>query len=108
MTSGDFYTQIPEKPPGSTALCGRKRNNLNITSKIPVHNLVNGLFFCHNSIIGGDPVNKLIARLIDCGMTREVALHMYGVYKRKGKLSDFEKYVESVEDSCREQMEVFQ
>ena len=53
-------------------------------------------------------MNVLIARLIDCGMTREVALHMYGVYKRKGKLDEFEKYVESVEESCREQMEVFQ
>jgi len=52
-------------------------------------------------------MNKLIARLIDCGMTRDVALHMYGVYKRKGKLDEFERYVESVEDSAHEQMEVF-
>lgn len=50
-------------------------------------------------------MNRLIARLIDCGMTRDVALHMYAVYKRKGQLDDFERYVESVEDSCREQME---
>ena len=50
-------------------------------------------------------MNKLIARLIDCGMTREVALHMYGEYKRCGKLDEFERYVESVEESCREQME---
>lgn len=50
-------------------------------------------------------MNKLIARLIDCGMTRDVALHMYGVYKRKGKLDEFERYVESVEESSREQME---
>jgi len=50
-------------------------------------------------------MNKLIARLIDCGMTREVALHMYSVYKRKGRLDDFERYVESVEDSAHEQME---
>ena len=52
-------------------------------------------------------MNRLIARLIDCGMTREVALHMYGVYKRRGKINDFERYVESVEESCREQMAVF-
>ena len=50
-------------------------------------------------------MNVLIARLIDCGMSREVALFMYGKYKRAGKLDDFERYVESVEESCREQME---
>ena len=50
-------------------------------------------------------MNHLIARLIDCGMSREVALHMYGVYKRKGKLDEFEKYVESVEEESREPME---
>lgn len=50
-------------------------------------------------------MNKFIARLIDCGMTREVALHMYGLYKRKNKLDEFERYVESVEEECREQME---
>lgn len=52
-------------------------------------------------------MNKLIARLIDCGMSREVALHMYGLHKKQGKLDEFEKYVESVEESSREQMEVF-
>lgn len=51
-------------------------------------------------------MNKLIARLIDCGMARQDALYMYGVYKRRGKLDAFERYVESVEDSSREQMEV--
>lgn len=50
-------------------------------------------------------MNKLIARLIDCGMSREVALFMYGKYKRSRKLDEFERYVESVEDSSREQME---
>ena len=50
-------------------------------------------------------MNHLIARLIDCGMSREVALHMYGIYKRSGRLDEFEKYVEGVEDECREQME---
>lgn len=47
-------------------------------------------------------MNKLIARLIDCGMTREVALHMYGLYKRRGQLDEFERYVESVENSVKE------
>ena len=47
-------------------------------------------------------MNKLIARLIDCGMTREVALHMYGLYKRRGQLGEFERYVESVENSVKE------
>jgi len=50
-------------------------------------------------------MNKLIARLIDCGMTRDIALFMYGKYRRAGKLDEFERYVESVEESQREQME---
>ena len=53
-------------------------------------------------------MDKLIARLIDCGMTRDVAVHMYRVYKRTGRLDRFELYVESVEESCREQMEAVQ
>ena len=47
-------------------------------------------------------MNKLIARLIDCGMTREVALYMYSKYKKAGKLWDFERYVESIEDQYME------
>lgn len=50
-------------------------------------------------------MNKLIARLIDCGMTRDVALFMYGKYKLAGELDEFERYVESVEESQREQLE---
>ena len=52
---------------------------------------------------GGDPVNKLIARLIECGMTRDVALCMARQYR--GRLHEFELYVESVEESSRGQME---
>ena len=52
---------------------------------------------------GGDPVNKLVARLIDCGMTRDVALCIARQYR--GRLHDFELYVESVEESSRGQME---
>lgn len=54
-------------------------------------------FFMPEFRRGGDPMNKLIARLIDCGMSREVALYVYGCYKRKGRLNEFERYVESVE-----------
>lgn len=50
-------------------------------------------------------MNKLIARLIDCGVPREIALAVYRVYKRDGNLFDFERYVESVEAECREPME---
>ena len=50
-------------------------------------------------------MNKLIARLIDCGMDREIALAVYYDFKRRGKLYDFERYVEGVEDECREQEE---
>lgn len=48
-------------------------------------------------------MNELIARLIDCGMTRKVALCMYRQYRHNPH--GFELYVESVEESCREQME---
>ena len=45
-------------------------------------------------------MNKLIARLIDCGMTRDVALCMYRQFK--GRPHDFELYVESIENQERE------
>ena len=48
-------------------------------------------------------MQELIARLIDCGMAREVALFISRKYK--GRLHDFELYVESVEDSSHEPME---
>ena len=50
-------------------------------------------------------MNKLIARLIDAGVPREIALAVYRDYKRRGDLYGFERYVESVEEECREQME---
>ena len=50
-------------------------------------------------------MNRLIARLIDCGIPREVALAVYASYKRQGDLFQFERYVESVEEEYREQME---
>lgn len=52
--------------------------------------------------MGGVPVNRLIARLIDCGMPREIALCMMRQYR--GNPHEFELYVESVEESNREQM----
>ena len=45
-------------------------------------------------------MNKLIARLIDCGMTRDVALCMYRKYK--GRPHEFELYVESIENQEKE------
>ena len=50
-------------------------------------------------------MNKLIARLIKCGMPREVALAVYRNYKRNSNLHEFERYVESVEEECYEPME---
>ena len=63
-----------------------------------------GLFFVI-ILAGGGDVNKLIARLIDCGMEREIALAVYRDFKRRGKLSEFERYVENVEYECQEQEE---
>ena len=48
-------------------------------------------------------MRELIARLMRCGMTRDVAVCMMRKYK--GRLREFELYVESVEESNREQME---
>ena len=48
-------------------------------------------------------MNRLIARLIDCGMSREVALCVSRQYR--GRLRDFELYVEDVEAECREPMD---
>jgi len=53
-------------------------------------------------------MNLLIARLINCGMSRDVALFMYSKYRKAGKLDQFERYVESVEEASREQMEEIQ
>lgn len=50
-------------------------------------------------------MNRLIARLIDCGIEREVALAVFRDFKRRGRLDEFERYVESVEYECREQEE---
>ena len=52
---------------------------------------------------GGILMNRLIARLIDCGMTRDVAVCMMRQYR--GRPHEFELYVESVEAECHEQME---
>lgn len=53
-------------------------------------------------------MNKLIARLIDAGMPREVALAVYRGFKRDGNLFEFERYVEGVEEECREPMDEVQ
>jgi hypothetical protein len=66
---------------------------------------VNGFFICENITEGSGDMNKLIARLIDCGMPREVALAVYRSFKRRNQLFDFEHYVESVEEECHEPME---
>ena len=50
-------------------------------------------------------MNKLIARLIDAGMPREVALAVYRNFKRTGDLYGFERYVESVEEESKCQEE---
>ena len=50
-------------------------------------------------------MNKLVARLIDCGMTRSVALC---VLRKFPDLKSAERYVEEIEEASREQMEVLQ
>ena len=50
-------------------------------------------------------MNTLIKRLIDCGMTRAVALTIYRRFRRDGRLRDFEQFVEEVEQAQNEQMD---
>lgn len=50
-------------------------------------------------------MNKLIARLIKCGMPREVAMAVYRSFMRDSNIFEFERYVEGVEEECSEQME---
>lgn len=50
-------------------------------------------------------MNNLIKRLIDCGMTRSVALTIYRRFRRDGRLRDFEHFVEEVEKEQNEQMD---
>lgn len=51
---------------------------------------------------GGVRMNRLIARLIDCGMTRDVALC---VLRQIRNPKERELYVERIEEASREQME---
>ena len=46
-------------------------------------------------------VSKLIARLIDCGMSRDVAVAIYHSFKRNSNVFEFERYVEGVEEECQ-------
>lgn len=48
-------------------------------------------------------MRDLIRRLIDCGMTREVALC---VMRQIRDPKERERYVEQVEEECREPMEI--
>ena len=45
-------------------------------------------------------MNKLIARLIKCGMPREIAVFMYRKFRKNPH--EFELYVESIERQERE------
>ena len=47
-------------------------------------------------------MNRLVARLIDCGMPRSVALC---VLRQFHSMEDAELYVEQIEEASREQME---
>lgn len=50
-------------------------------------------------------MNRLIARLIDCGMPRDVALAVCRSFMRDSNIFEFERYVEGVEEEYRGQME---
>lgn len=52
-------------------------------------------------------MNKLIARLIDCGMPREVAVAVCRNFKRHATMYELERYVESVEEEYRLQEEFY-
>lgn len=47
-------------------------------------------------------MNHLIARLINCGIPRETAVWICRYFSRNATIRAFERYVEDVEDECRE------
>ena len=50
-------------------------------------------------------MNKLVARLIDCGIPRVTAVCICQHFKRENKLDDMALYVDAVEAECNECME---
>jgi hypothetical protein len=50
-------------------------------------------------------MNKLIARLIDTGMPRNVAVSVCKSFLKNSNMFELERYVEGVEEECREQLE---
>lgn len=50
-------------------------------------------------------MNELVARLIRCGMTRDVAL--WTMRKFAGDRNAFERYVDEIEEASREPVDVF-
>ena len=52
-------------------------------------------------------MNKLIARLIDCGMPRDIAVAVCRNFKRHATMWELERYVESVEQETKEQEEFY-
>lgn len=102
MTAVSDQQHRPQSRPSFFAVfLARKRPE--VARKQHAQFIENWRLYGQNNGKGGDVMNKLVARLIDCGMTREIALFMMRQYK--GRPRDFELYVESVEESNREQME---
>lgn len=50
-------------------------------------------------------MNKLIARLIRCGMPRDVAVAVCRSFMKNSNLFELERYVEGVEEESRTQEE---
>lgn len=50
-------------------------------------------------------MQKLIARLIDCGLPRECAVTICRYYRKHGTLQDFAEYVAAVEVETRGALE---
>lgn len=50
-------------------------------------------------------MNIYIARLINCGVPRTTAVWIVNHYRRNATLRDLERYIEDVEDECRERLD---
>ena len=46
-------------------------------------------------------MRELIARLIDCGFQRDMAVAVACIYRDRHGIYELERYVESVEEECR-------
>jgi len=72
-----------------------------VARKMDFRLIVSGFFFCFNKLKEAMDMRDCIARLIKCGMPREIALCVCKTFARANDFIGMERYVESVEEETR-------